>query len=141
MKPLNNIRTMSRQELEDVISELGQPKFRAKQLYEWLHTHLACSYDEMSNLPKSLRDVLSEKHPLNAPNIIDKQTSRDGTRKYILELEDGNTVETVGMPSFSESGKRAVCRFASQPKLDALWVASFAQREKRASHAISPHLR
>ena len=116
MEPLNNIRTMSRQELEDVISELGQPKFRAKQLYEWLHTHLACSYDEMSNLPKSLRDVLSEKHPLNASNIIDKQTSRDGTRKYILELEDGNTVETVGMPSFSESGEEgrlSVC-FSTQ---------------------------
>lgn len=112
----NNIRTMSREELENLLGELKQPKFRAKQLHEWLHVHLATSYDEMTNIPKSLRSALNESNPLNAPKIVDKQVSHDGTRKYIIELADGCTVETVGMPSFSEGqdeGRLSVC-FSTQ---------------------------
>lgn len=116
MNKPTDIRTMSLQEIEKLVAELGQPKFRSKQLYEWLHTHLAVSYDEMTNVPKALRQSLEEKFPLSAPNIVDKQVSRDGTRKYILELSDGSTVETVGMPTFNESdedGRLSVC-FSTQ---------------------------
>lgn len=116
MNKPTDIRTMSLQEIEKLVAELGQPKFRSKQLYEWLHTHLAVSYDEMTNVPKALRQSLEEKFSLSAPNIVDKQVSRDGTRKYILELSDGSTVETVGMPTFNESdedGRLSVC-FSTQ---------------------------
>lgn len=99
-----------------MLSSLKQPKFRAKQLFEWLHLHQAISYDQMSNLPKSLRSALEERHPLYSPEIADLQVSRDGTRKFVFTLEDGNYVETVGMPSFNpgdDSGRLSVC-FSTQ---------------------------
>lgn len=92
------IRTYTLDELEELVKKLGQPKFRAKQLYEWLHTHHASTYDEMTNLPVRLRDELKQTHPLEKPTVEDKQISLDGTRKYILTFADGCRVETVGIP-------------------------------------------
>lgn len=111
----NEIRSFTKKEIEKLVSGLGFPKFRSKQLYEWVHGHHAANYDQMSNLPKAMREQLSAIHPLNAPRIIDKQVSKDGTRKYILELEDGLLVETVGMPSLSKDGhdRLSVC-FSTQ---------------------------
>lgn len=86
------------------MEELGQPAFRAKQLYEWLHGHHATSYDQMTNLPKGLRERLEATHPLAGPSIADLQVSRDGTRKYVLEMPDGVRVEAVGIPTFDEEG-------------------------------------
>ncbi|MBQ8835138.1 MAG: 23S rRNA (adenine(2503)-C(2))-methyltransferase RlmN [Oscillospiraceae bacterium] len=92
-----NLKSLTQPELADILKELGQPGFRAKQLYTWLHKGVR-SYDEMTNLPKALRDVLSEKYPINAPLAVRKQeSSRDGTIKYLWELADGNCVETVLM--------------------------------------------
>ena len=85
--------------LEALLSELGQPRFRATQLFEWLYGHGATSYDVMTNLPAALRQNLIERAPLVVPRVADKRVSADGTRKYILELADGNLVETVGIPS------------------------------------------
>lgn len=93
------IRTYTLDELEELVKELGQPRFRAKQLYEWLHIHHASTYDEMTNLPARLRDELKQTHPLEKPTVEDKQISLDGTRKYILTFADGCRVETVGIPS------------------------------------------
>ena len=92
-----NLKSLTQPELADILKELGQPKFRAKQVYTWLHKGV-CSYDEMTNLPKGLRDVLAEKYPINAPKVVRKQESqKDGTIKYLWELSDGNCVETVLM--------------------------------------------
>ncbi|MEE0111009.1 MAG: 23S rRNA (adenine(2503)-C(2))-methyltransferase RlmN [Oscillospiraceae bacterium] len=92
-----NLKSLTQQELADILKELGQPGFRAKQVYTWLHKGVR-SYDEMTNLPKNLRDVLAEKYPINAPKVVRKQESqRDGTIKYLWELSDGNCVETVLM--------------------------------------------
>ena len=92
-----NLKSLTQQELADILKELGQPGFRAKQVYTWLHKGVR-SYDEMTNLPKNLRDVLAEKYPINAPKVVCKQESqRDGTIKYLWELSDGNCVETVLM--------------------------------------------
>ena len=99
---MENIRTYSLSQLESLVASFGQPKFRAKQLYEWLRTHRVTSYDQMTNLPKTLREKLAEEHPLHAPAIISRQVSQDGTRKFVLELCDGNLVETVGLPSPSK---------------------------------------
>ena len=111
----NEIRSFTAKEIDELIAELGFPKFRSKQLYEWIHGHHAASYDQMSNLPKALREKLSEAYPLCAPHVVDKQVSVDGTRKYIIELEDGLLVETVGMPSLSKDGydRLSVC-FSTQ---------------------------
>ena len=92
-----NIRSMTQPELAAICKELGQPAFRAKQVYVWLHKGVR-SYDEMTNLPKGLRDVLSEKYPIHAPKVVRKQESKkDGTIKYLWQLSDGNCVETVLM--------------------------------------------
>ena len=92
-----NLKSMTQPEIGAVLKELGQPAFRAKQVYTWLHKGVR-SYDEMTNLPKSLRDTLSEKYPIFAPRVVRKQESqKDGTIKYLWELSDGNCVETVLM--------------------------------------------
>ena len=92
-----NIKSMTLPEVTAAIKELGQPAFRGKQVYTWLHKGVR-SYEEMTNLPKNLRDVLAEKYPICAPKVVRKQeSSRDGTIKYLWELSDGNCVETVLM--------------------------------------------
>ena len=92
-----NIKSMTLPELTETVKKLGQPAFRGKQIYTWLHKG-ARSYDEMTNLPKSLRDALAEQYPIYAPKPVRKQESaRDGTIKYLWELSDGNCVETVLM--------------------------------------------
>ena len=94
---MNHIKSMTIPELGTVLRELGQPAFRAKQVYSWLHKGVR-SYDEMTNLPKSLRDGLAERYPICAPEVVRKQVSKvDGTIKYLWRLADGNCVETVLM--------------------------------------------
>ena len=92
-----NLKNCNQQELADIFKELGQPAFRAKQVFTWLHKGVR-SYEEMTNLPKALRDTLTEAYPIHAPKVVRKQESkRDGTIKYLWELADGNCVETVLM--------------------------------------------
>ena len=92
-----NPKSLKLPELAAIFKELGQPGFRAKQVYTWLHKGVR-SYDEMTNVPKNLRDLLAEKYPLYIPKVVRKQESaRDGTIKYLWELQDGNCVETVLM--------------------------------------------
>ena len=92
-----NIRSMTQQELAEKLKELGQPAFRAKQIYVWLHKGVR-SYDEMTNIPKGLRELLAERYPILPPKVVRKQESqKDGTIKYLWELSDGNCVETVLM--------------------------------------------
>ena len=94
---MNHLKSMTIAEIGTVLKELGQPAFRAKQVFSWLHKGVR-SYEEMSNLPKALRDTLAEKYPLYIPKVVRKQESRkDGTIKYLWELSDGNCVETVLM--------------------------------------------
>ena len=92
-----NLKNMTQAELAVLLKELGQPAFRAKQVYTWLHKGVR-SYDEMTNLPKGLRDQLAEKYPICTPKVVRKQESKkDGTIKYLWQLSDGNCVETVLM--------------------------------------------
>ncbi len=92
-----NIKAMTLEEQTAAMKELGQPAFRAKQIYTWLHRG-ARSYDEMTNLSKELRKLLAERYPIHAPEVARKQESaRDGTIKYLWRLSDGNCVETVLM--------------------------------------------
>ncbi len=92
-----NLKSLTQPELAAMLKELGQPAFRARQVFTWLHKGVR-SYDEMTNLPKALRDTLAEQYPICPPNVVRKQESaRDGTIKYLWELADGNCVETVLM--------------------------------------------
>lgn len=92
-----NLKSLTREEIGDILKELGQPAFRAGQIFTWLHKGVR-SYEEMTNLPKNLRQILAEKYPICPPTVVRRQeSSRDGTIKYLWELSDGNCVETVLM--------------------------------------------
>ena len=87
-----NLKSTTLGEMTALFKELGEPSFRAKQVYGWLHKGVR-TYDEMTNLPQSLRQ-----YPICAPEVVRKQESqRDGTIKYLWRLSDGNCVETVLM--------------------------------------------
>ncbi len=84
--------------LHTLMADWGQPDYRARQIWEWLYVHLADHLDQMTNLPLALRQRLAEEMPLSVPQVIASQTSPDGqTRKDLLRLADGETVETVLM--------------------------------------------
>ena len=92
-----NLKSQTLPDLENLFKDMGQPRFRAKQVYTWLHKGVR-SYDEMTNLPQNLRAELTEKYPICPPEVVRKQESqRDGTIKYLWRLADGNCVETVLM--------------------------------------------
>lgn len=94
---MTDIKAMLPEEIEAALKEMGQPKYRAGQVFDWL-TRGVQSFDEMTNLPKELRAELSEKFYINKLTCLKKQVSRqDGTIKYLWQLRDGNAVETVVM--------------------------------------------
>lgn len=92
-----DLKSMTIPEIEAFLAELGEPKFRAKQIFVWMHKGVE-SFDEMTNLSKTLREKLNELCTLTVPKVERKQVSKlDGTIKYLWMLEDGNCVETVLM--------------------------------------------
>ena len=94
---MTDLKSMTRPELEAYFKELGQPKFRAMQVFRWLHRGVE-SFDEMTDQPKTLRETLKETCILTVPKVERKQVSQlDGTIKYLWRLGDGNCVETVLM--------------------------------------------
>ena len=102
----NEIKIFSIEDIYDLFSQYKLPKFRADQLLNWVYAKGSSSYDDMTNLPKSIREQLSSLHPLEIPSIVDVQISSDGTRKYLLDFE-GALVETVGLPT--DNGRLTVC--------------------------------
>ena len=94
---MTDIKSMTQQELSQFLKELGEPTFRAKQVFTWLHRGVT-SFEDMTNLSKPLREKLAERCFIAAPVVARKQESRlDGTIKYLWELSDGNCIETVLM--------------------------------------------
>lgn len=94
---MRDIKAMLPEEIEAALKEMGQPKYRAGQIFEWL-TRGVKSFDEMSNLPKDLRAKLAEEFYIDGLTCLRKQVSQeDGTIKYLWQLRDGNAVETVVM--------------------------------------------
>ncbi len=94
---MTDIKSMTQQELSLFFKELGEPAFRAKQAFTWLHRG-AVSFEDMTNLSKPLREKLAAQCFITAPVVARKQESRlDGTIKYLWELSDGNCIETVLM--------------------------------------------
>ena len=93
-----DIRSMYRQELEELLGSLGQPRFRAKQIFSWLHKAAVTDFAEMTDIPKSLRESLSEKcYIAGAEPVRRLESQLDETVKYLYRLHDGETVESVLM--------------------------------------------
>ncbi|MCB9245324.1 MAG: 23S rRNA (adenine(2503)-C(2))-methyltransferase RlmN [Flavobacteriales bacterium] len=107
---MQDIRKLSLEELNTWVHSVGEPGFRARQIYDWLWVKCARKFDDMTNLPKKLRAHLEESFSLKGLEISKKQVSRDGTIKLGFELPDGNMVEGVLIPA----GKRMTACISSQ---------------------------
>lgn len=112
MKEKRDIKSLSHTELEALVEELGQPRFRVKQIEEWLYLRDCSIISKIDNIPKTLRESLDEQFFVGTLNLVMHQTSEDDTRKYLFELPGGACVETVGIPS-PDKKHLTVC-FSSQ---------------------------
>ena len=117
-----DIKSMNLEELISYMESIGEKKFRAKQIYQWIHQKGVDRFDDMSNISKALREKLEENTHLTALKKIDVQISKiDGTRKYLFALDDGNVIESVLMKYkhgnsvciSSQVGCRMGCRFCA----------------------------
>lgn len=117
-----DIKSLNYDELADYIVGIGEKKFRAAQLYSWMHEKLACSYDEMTNISDKLKKVLKENTLYTCLEPVRVQESQiDGTKKYLFRLYDGNLIESVFMRYHhgnsvcisSQVGCKMGCRFCA----------------------------
>ena len=92
-----DVKSLNLKELEEFLLSLGEKKFRAKQIYEWMHIHHVTSFDEMTNLSLELREKLKNNYTICNYNILKKLESSDGTKKYLFDILDGNIIESVLM--------------------------------------------
>ncbi len=136
METKTDIKSLNFDELNQYIASIGEKSFRAKQLYEWMHIHLARDYDSMTNISKDLRSMLSQNTEYTSLKIADMLKSAiDGTRKYLFKLSDGNCVESVLMRYkhgisvciSSQVGCKMGCRFCAST-IDG-WVRNLTPAE------------
>ncbi len=155
MTDLTNLLDLDPAQLVAYCGELGEKPFRAKQLQRWIHQFGANNFDAMTDLAKSLRDKLVTRAFIAAPKAISDHTSNDGTRKWLLDVGQGNAVETVFIPEenrgtlciSTQAGCAVNCRFCSTGKqgfsrnlsvgeiIGQLWMAEF---ELRKTKGIEP---
>lgn len=116
-----DIKSMDMIQLQVFVESLGEKKFRAKQLYQWMHQKLVTEFDAMTNLSKAFRIKLEDHSELRCAKVIQSQVSQDGTTKFLMELSDGNRVESVLMKYHhgnsvcisTQVGCRMGCRFCA----------------------------
>lgn len=117
-----DIRALTEDELTSILCEKGYPKFRASQLYDWLHKKCVNTFDEMNNIPKAMLEDIKGEYDIYSVKIRDCLISKiDGTRKYLMELNDGNIIECVLMKYeygntmciSSQVGCRMGCKFCA----------------------------
>ncbi|WP_076590991.1 23S rRNA (adenine(2503)-C(2))-methyltransferase RlmN [Herminiimonas arsenitoxidans] len=155
MTTLTNLLDLDPAQLIAYCGELGEKPFRAKQLQRWIHQFGANDFDAMTDLAKSLRDKLATRAIIAAPAVISDHTSSDGTRKWLVDVGQGNAVETVFIPEenrgtlciSTQAGCAVNCRFCSTGKqgfnrnlsvgeiIGQLWMAEF---ELRRTKGIEP---
>lgn len=117
----HDIKSMDFDELKDFVVGIGEKEFRAKQIYQWIHERRVSDFNEMTNISKDFRELLSRECFLSAAEIIKRQQSKDGTNKFLMGLKDGNTVESVLMKYHhgnsvcisTQVGCRMGCRFCA----------------------------
>lgn len=117
-----DIKSMTLEELQDFLSEWGEPKFRAKQIFAWLHEKQVDDFSEMTNLSHSLRQRLAAEASMGSLKMVERLLSKqDGTRKYLFALENGSVIESVLMQYeygntvcvSTQAGCRMGCRFCA----------------------------
>jgi 23S rRNA (adenine2503-C2)-methyltransferase len=101
-----NIKDLSPTELEEFVVNLGEKPYRARQIGKWIYKKGVTSFDDMTDLPKGFREILRDSASIPSLSLMQEQISRDGTRKYLFELWDGNRIESVLIP---DSGRLTLC--------------------------------
>lgn len=101
-----NLLNLNRQEMEAFFAEMGEKAFRASQVMKWIYHHGVDDFDAMTNLSKSLRAHLMERAEIRLPEVVADHPSRDGSRKWVLRLDNHNSVETVFIP---DDGRGTLC--------------------------------
>ncbi|HAK90082.1 MAG TPA: 23S rRNA (adenine(2503)-C(2))-methyltransferase RlmN, partial [Massilia timonae] len=155
MTTLTNLLDFDPAQLVAYCADLGEKPFRAKQLQRWIHQFGASDFDSMTDLAKSLREKLKSRAEVRAPAIVSDKTASDGTRKWLVDVGNGNAVETVFIPEenrgtlciSTQAGCAVNCRFCSTGKqgfnrnltvaeiIGQLWMAEF---ELRRTKGIEP---
>lgn len=150
-----DIRKLSREELEEILTGMGEPKFRAKQIYEWLWQKGAHSFEAMTNLPRKLREQLEAHFAINAIVLDKEQRSLDGTIKFRFRLHDGHLIESVLIPApadrrftacvSSQVGCSLTCKFCATGRmtrvrnLDAAEIYDQVVQVNRRSEEVYGH--
>ena len=93
-----NLLDLDREGLEHYFRTIGEKSFRASQIMQWIHQKAVTDFQQMSNLSRSLREHLQQSTLIQAPRVVYDSTSNDGTRKWLIQLDDGNRIETVYIP-------------------------------------------
>ncbi|MEL0027650.1 MAG: 23S rRNA (adenine(2503)-C(2))-methyltransferase RlmN, partial [Perlucidibaca sp.] len=101
-----NLLGLSRAQMEDFFAGIGEKKFRAGQVMKWIHQHGVCDFAAMTNLAKSLRVKLEQFAEVRAPEVIYKNFSADGTRKWVIKVGENSMVETVLIP---DGDRKTLC--------------------------------
>ena len=94
---MKSIYDLTYEQLEEMILEHGWKKYRGKQIFQWLYRKRVTAWNKMSDIPLEMQETLSQEYTLKPLELLNKQVSSDGTRKYLFSLDDGATVETVLM--------------------------------------------
>lgn len=158
MSTKTNLLNLNRADMEVFFSEIGEKAFRATQVLKWLHQYGVDNFDAMTNLSKALRDKLKEVAEIRAPEVVIDQAAADGTHKWLLRLDSGNSVETVFIPgknrgtlcvssqvgcalecSFCSTGQQGFNRNLSVAEIiGQVWVANKAMgRDPKGERIIS----
>ena len=153
-----NLLGLDRAGMAALFAEMGEKPFRASQLIKWIHQQGVIDFDAMTNISKTLRDYLKQHTTITPLKVVYDELSRDGTRKWVLELEDGNQIETVYIPetdrgtlcvssqvgcaldcSFCSTGRRGFNRNLNSAEIiSQVWIASrLLLEEKKPGRSIT----
>lgn len=153
-----NLMGLNRQDMEAFFQDMGEKPFRASQVMKWIHQLNVDSFEQMTNISKSLQQRLSEQATIESLDVLVDQLSEDGTRKWVLKLQDGNCIETVFIPEddrgtlciSSQVGCALDCSFCSTARqgfsrnlstseiLSQVWLASrLLDEEKKPGRKIT----
>ncbi len=147
-----DLRSMTPEELTAFLATLGQPAYRAKQIFSWVHQKHASAFSEMTDLPASLREILAEKCTVELPKILHLAASKqDETVKFLFELSDGNRIESVRMHYHygdtlcisTQVGCNMGCAFCAtglSGKIRDLTAAEMLGQIEKAEEALSCHI-
>ena len=140
-----NIKKLTIEELSRELTGMGMKPYRSAQIHEWLYRNFASSFEEMTNIAKTDRTLLADRFFIPSLHLVKRESSNDGTKKFLFQLQDGHTIETVLIPDedrktlciSSQVGCAQACRFCLtgsrgfQRNLEAFEIADQVRLWKR----------